>query len=231
MKATSTPLPAPRGPSIQLAVSAVLELLLSTGKWNSLLSPVHLDPSICEKALAIATEAAQVQNLQWLLDRGFLPVRGPQSSSSPPPTVNLLGLVALTTGADDAAAATLDLLLRAGLDVNEIISRETALTLVAWRCDLWQESQRCRVRMRMLLDRGAHLLPPQNLPHATRCGILGPLSLKLLGRHPELDRLIFQELEARREPWPVGERLFGWAEYCAHIREIRQYSWRVRYLI
>ncbi|RAH65581.1 ankyrin [Aspergillus aculeatinus CBS 121060] len=212
---------------------AVLELLLNTGKWDSLLSPGHLDPSICEKALGIAAETAQVEALQWLLDRGFLPVRGAQS---PPPKVHLLSLAALTKAADEDAAATLDLLLQAGLDIDETIAYKTALQSVARHYNLFGESERFRVRSRMLLERGATLLPPQSLPQATRYDTLSGFNIRLIGQHPELDVMIFQELEARREPWSVVKHLFRWADHRArerqnwkHVRVITQHSWRLRY--
>ncbi|RAH65579.1 ankyrin repeat domain-containing protein [Aspergillus aculeatinus CBS 121060] len=212
---------------------AVLELLLAAGKWDSLLLPTNLDLSSREKALGIAAEAGEIQTLRWLLDRGFLPVRGPQL---PPPTVHLLGLASCTNAADADAATILDLLLQAGLDINEIISRETALTLLADRCYSRGEPQHGRLRMRMLLERGANLLPPQSLPQATRYHTVSRFDLNLIGRHPDLDEMVFQELETRREPWPVVERLFRWAKTCARerrnpdfLRTIEQYSWRVRY--
>ncbi|OJJ95360.1 hypothetical protein ASPACDRAFT_47707, partial [Aspergillus aculeatus ATCC 16872] len=98
------------------------------------------------------------------------------------------------------------------------------------------EPQHGRLRMRMLLERSANLLPPQSLPRPTRYHTVSRFDLNLIGRHPNLDEMVFQELEWRREPWPVVERLFRWAKTCARerrnpefFRTIEQYSWRVRY--
>ncbi|PYI00048.1 hypothetical protein BO71DRAFT_478910 [Aspergillus ellipticus CBS 707.79] len=41
----------------------------------------------------------------------------------------------------------------------------------------------------------------------------------LVGEHAAVDEMVFQALEARREPWPVVERLFRWADYCARERQ------------
>ncbi|OJK02244.1 hypothetical protein ASPACDRAFT_41063 [Aspergillus aculeatus ATCC 16872] len=209
---------------------AVLDLLVNTGKWDFLLSPVHVDPITCEKALKVAAETAQVETLQWLLDRGFLPVRHPLLLAR---TVNLRSPAALTDAADEKAAATLDLLLRAGLDLDAQISYGTPLMNVGSHYYAWGEPQRFRMRARMLLDRGATLLPPKSLPQATRYRYP---ARNAVGHHPELNVMTFQELEARCEPWSVVEHLFRSAEYKAslrhdwgHIRVVRQYSWRVRY--
>lgn len=209
--------------------AAVLDMLVREGKWNSYLSPEHLDRTACEQALGIAASTGQVETLEWLLDRDF-PIN--QSSS----TVNLLAQAACTEASDAHASRTIDLLLRHGLNINQVIGRETALTRVAIHYRMLMDCDTGRARMRMLLDRGAHLLPPRSLPQATRYNPYGSSSVTGVGRSPCLDEMIFQELEVRREPWLVVERLFQCAERCARerldwqwVKMVKQYSWRVRY--
>lgn len=89
--------------------------------------------------------------------------------------------------------------------------------------------------MRMLLDRGLDSLPSRSLPQATRYDTM-PGGFNIIGRHRDLDEMIFQELETRRELWMLVERIFRWAERRARERKdvkglkiVQQYSWRVRY--
>ncbi|GKZ17847.1 hypothetical protein AbraIFM66951_012113 [Aspergillus brasiliensis] len=208
----------------------VLDLLVRAGKWNSYLLPEHLDQKVCKQALGIAASTGQVETLQWLLDRGF-PV-APSSS----PTVNLFAQAACTEASDTHAARTIDFLLKHGLDINQVIPYKTALAHVAVHYDMLMDRDAGRVRMRMLLDRGAHLLPPRSLPRPTGYKPYGSSSGTDVGRSFDLDEMIFKELEARREPWIAVEPIFRWAEYCARerldwpgVKMVRQYSWRVRY--
>ena len=160
---------------------AVLELLLGTRNWDTCLLPDHLNRCECEQAPGVAASTGRVETVQWLLDRGFL-VR-----AQSPPTVHLLANAACAEAEDANVAATIDLLLQHGLDINEQVSGETALMCVATRYNLECLSASRRVRMRILLDRGAKLLPPQSLPQATRYDSLGPLSVNPIGRHRDLD--------------------------------------------
>ncbi|GLA28587.1 hypothetical protein CBS147346_10720 [Aspergillus niger] len=210
---------------------AVLDLLVRTGKWNNYIFPEHLDKTACEQALGIAASTGKIETLQWLLDRGF-----PVAQSSP--TVNLLAEAACTAASDADAAKTIDLLLQHGLDINELINEpigyETPLSHVAIHYNRHMDSHTGRVRMRMLLNRGAHLLPPRSL--SQRYNPYTSTRVVCFGRSSDLDEMICQEMEARREPWRAVEWLFQCAELCARerwdwkgVRMLRQYSWRVRY--
>ncbi|OJI79400.1 hypothetical protein ASPTUDRAFT_78790 [Aspergillus tubingensis CBS 134.48] len=211
--------------------AAVLDLLVRTGKWNSYLFPEHLDKTACEQALAIAASTGKIETLQWLLDRGF-------SVAQSSPTVNLIAEAACTAATDADAAETIDLLLQHGLDINkrihERIGRKTALAHVAYHYNMHTDSDTGRVRLRMLVDRGAHLLPPRS-----PCERYNPYistTAVSVGVSSVLDEMIFQEMEARREPWIAVEWLFKYAELDARdrwdwegVKMIKRYSWRVRY--
>ncbi|PWY66386.1 ankyrin [Aspergillus sclerotioniger CBS 115572] len=208
----------------------VLDLLIGTGKWDTFLLPDHLDRSGCEQALGVAASTGKAQIVQWLLDRGF-PVR-----AQSPSAVNLLANVACAEAEDADVAATIDFLLQYGLDIDESTSYGTTLERVASHYGFYGEPSAGRERIRMLLNRGADLLPLDSLRESMRYNSPEPLSANLVGRHIGLDEMIFQELEARLKPWTAVERLFRSAEHSAREREhwqwvkmARQYSWRVRY--
>ncbi|GLB07220.1 hypothetical protein AtubIFM57258_002549 [Aspergillus tubingensis] len=211
--------------------AAVLDLLVRTGRWNSYIFPEHLDKTACEQALVIAASTGKIETLQWLLDRGF-------SVAQLSPTVNLIAEAACTAASDADAAETIDLLLQHGLDINkrirERIGRKTALAHVAYHYNMHTDNDTGRVRLRMLVDRGAHLLPPRspserNNPYTSTTAVC-------VGVSSVLDEMIFQEMEARREPWIAVEWLFKYAELGARdrwdwegVKMIKRYSWRVRY--
>ncbi|BCS01801.1 uncharacterized protein AKAW2_60065S [Aspergillus luchuensis] len=211
--------------------AAVLDLLVRTGKWNSYILPEHLDKTACEQALVIATSTGKVEILQWLLDRGF-------SVAELSPTVNLIAEAACTAASDADAAETIDLLLQHGLDINKRIQKnvgcETALAHVAYHYNLHTDNDTGRVRLRMLVDRGAHLLPPRS--PSERYNPYTSTTAVCVGVSSVLDEMIFQEMEARREPWIAVEWLFKYTELDARdrwdwegVKMIKRYSWRVRY--
>ncbi|RAK85506.1 ankyrin repeat protein [Aspergillus costaricaensis CBS 115574] len=210
---------------------AVLDLLVRTGGWNSYIFPEHLDKTTCEQALVIAVSTGKIETLRWLLDRGF-------SVAQLSPTVNLIAEAACTATTDADAAETIDLLLQHGLDINkrihERIGRKTALAHVAYHYNLHTDSDTGRVRLRMLVDRGAHLLSPRS--PSERYNPYTSTIAVCVGVSSVLDEMIFQEMEARREPWIAVEWLFKYAELDARdrwdwegVKMIKRYSWRVRY--
>lgn len=211
--------------------AAVLDLLVRTGKWNSYILPEYLDKTACEQALVIAASTGKVETLQWLLDRGF-------SVAELSPTVNLIAEAACTAASNADAAETIDLLLQHGLNVNKRIQKnvgcETALAHVAYHYNMHTDSDTGRVRLRMLVDRGAHLLPPRS--PSERYNPYTSTTAVSVGVSSVLDEMIFQEMEARREPWIAVEWLFKYAELDARdrwdwegVKMINRYSWRVRY--
>ncbi|PYH66730.1 ankyrin repeat protein [Aspergillus vadensis CBS 113365] len=210
---------------------AVLDLLVRTGRWNSYIFPEHLDKTACEQALVIAASTGKIETLQWLLDRGF-------SVAQLSPTVNLIAEAACTAASDADATETIDLLLQHGLDINKRIQKnvdcETALAHVAYHYNLHMDSDTGRVRLRMLVDRGAYLLPPRS--PSERYNPYTSTTAVCVGVSSVLDEMIFQEMEARRETWIAVEWLFQRAELHARdrwdwegVKMIKRYSWRVRY--
>ncbi|PWY63634.1 ankyrin [Aspergillus eucalypticola CBS 122712] len=176
----------------------------------AVLDLLHLDRTACEQALVIAASTGKIGTLQWLLDRGF-------SVAQLSPTVNLIAEAACTAASDADAAETIDLLLQHGLDINkrihERIGRKTALAHVAYHYNLHTHSETGRVRLRMLVDRGAYLLPPRS--PSERYNPYTSTIAVCVGVSSVLEELISQEMEARREPWIAVEWLFKYAELDA----------------